>query len=163
MSNYTSIGYVGRPCIFFFFQKVWWPYATLFSFIFLYTIQYIHSYNHTSFIHKHSLRPISISSQLSAQWAEPPWGAEPRFELGPALQQASALPTLRYERPGRGAGAWRRCNKRRHQQRPSPSRPLQQGGRRVARPRQGRPWPRLGRGLFSVRWSRYFPFSIFDF
>ncbi len=24
---------------------------------------------------------------------EPPWGAEPRFELGPALQQASALPT----------------------------------------------------------------------
>jgi hypothetical protein len=28
-------------------------------------------YIHTSFIHKHSLRPISISSQLSAQWAEP--------------------------------------------------------------------------------------------
>ncbi len=28
-----------------------------------------------------------MSSQLSAQWAEPPWGAEPRFELGPALQQ----------------------------------------------------------------------------
>ncbi len=46
-----------------------------------------------SFIHKHSLRPISISSQLSAQWAEPPLGAEQRFELGPALQQASALPT----------------------------------------------------------------------
>jgi hypothetical protein len=34
-----------------------------------------------------------MSSQLSAQWVEPPWGAEPRFELGPALQQASALPT----------------------------------------------------------------------
>ncbi len=34
-----------------------------------------------------------MSSQLSAQWAEPPWGAKPRFELGPALQQASALPT----------------------------------------------------------------------
>ncbi len=34
-----------------------------------------------------------MSSQLSAQWAEPPWGAEKRFELGPALQQASALPT----------------------------------------------------------------------
>jgi hypothetical protein len=48
-------------------------------------------YIHTSFIHKHSLRPISIYSQLSAQWAEPLWGAEPRFELGPALQQASAL------------------------------------------------------------------------
>jgi hypothetical protein len=39
------------------------------------------------------LRHISISSQLSAQRAEPPWGAEPRFELGPALQQANALPT----------------------------------------------------------------------
>ncbi len=24
---------------------------------------------------------------------KPPWGAEPRFELGPALQHASALPT----------------------------------------------------------------------
>ncbi len=34
------------------------------------------------------LRPISIFSQLS-----PPWGAEPGFELKPALQQASALPT----------------------------------------------------------------------
>ena len=60
---------------------VWWPYATLLAFIFLF------------YIHQHSLRPISISSQLSAQWVEPPWGAEPRFELGPALQQASALPT----------------------------------------------------------------------
>ncbi len=50
-------------------------------------------YIHTSFSYKHSLRPISISSQLSAQRAEPPWVAEPRFELGPALQQASALPT----------------------------------------------------------------------
>ncbi len=27
---------------------------------------------HNSFIHKHSLRLISISSQLWAQWAEPP-------------------------------------------------------------------------------------------
>jgi hypothetical protein len=59
---------------------------------FFYTID---TFIHHSFIHKHSLRPIfiSISSQLSAQWAEPQWGAEPGFELGPALQQASALPT----------------------------------------------------------------------
>jgi hypothetical protein len=57
---------------------------------FLYTVD---TFIHHSFIHKHSLRPISISSQLSAQWAEPPWGAKPRFELGPALQQASAPPT----------------------------------------------------------------------
>jgi hypothetical protein len=70
--------------------KVWWPNATLFAFIFLYTVD---TFIHHSFIHKHSLRPISISSQLSAQWAELPMGAEPRFELGPALQQASALPT----------------------------------------------------------------------
>ncbi len=32
-----------------------------------------------------------MSSHLSAPWAEPPWGADPRFELGPALQKASAL------------------------------------------------------------------------
>jgi hypothetical protein len=39
------------------------------------------------------MRPNYISSQLQAQWAEPPWGSETRFELGPALQQASALPS----------------------------------------------------------------------
>jgi hypothetical protein len=54
----------------YFFLKVWWPYATLFAFIFsLYnTVD-----TFIQFIHKHSLRPISKSSQLSAQWAEPPW------------------------------------------------------------------------------------------
>jgi hypothetical protein len=57
---------------------------------FFYTID---TFIQHSFIDKHSLRPISISSQLSAQWAGPPWGVDPRFELGPALQQASALPT----------------------------------------------------------------------
>jgi hypothetical protein len=72
------------------FIKFWWPKATLFAFIFLYAVDTI---IHHSFIHKHSLRPIFISSRLSTQWAEPPWGAEPRFKLGPALQQASALPT----------------------------------------------------------------------
>jgi hypothetical protein len=61
--------------------KVGWPNATLFAFIFLYTVD---TFIHHSFIH---------SSQLSAQCAEPPRGAELRFELGPALQQASALPT----------------------------------------------------------------------
>jgi hypothetical protein len=30
---------------------------------------------------------------LKAQWEDPPCGAEPRIELGPALQQADALPT----------------------------------------------------------------------
>ncbi len=39
------------------FLKVWWPYATLLAFIYLTidTFRYIH----TSFIHKHSMRPIS--------------------------------------------------------------------------------------------------------
>ncbi len=31
--------------------------------------------------------------RVFAQQGEPPWDAEPRFELGPALQQADALPT----------------------------------------------------------------------
>ncbi len=70
-----------------FFLKFWWPNATLFAFIFLWYSRYIH----TSFIHKHSLRPISISSQLSAQWAEPPWGAEIRtWACLTASQRASA-------------------------------------------------------------------------
>ncbi len=70
-------------------RKIRWKSKCLIiAFIFLYTVD---TFIHHSFIH--SLRPISISSQLSAQWVEPPWGAEPRFELGPALQQASALPS----------------------------------------------------------------------
>jgi hypothetical protein len=44
-----------------FFEKVWWPYATLFEFIFLFDYRYIHTYSN-SFIHKHSLRPIAISA-----------------------------------------------------------------------------------------------------
>ncbi len=31
--------------------------------------------------------------RVFAQQGEPPWDAEPRFELGSALQQADALPT----------------------------------------------------------------------
>jgi hypothetical protein len=57
----------------------------LYLFFFL---QYIHSYNHLlkTFAEAHLHIFIAIG-----QWAEPPWGAEPRFELGPALQQVSAL------------------------------------------------------------------------
>ncbi len=68
------------------FKKVWWPFATLWI-----HFSFHNRYIRTSFIHKHSLRPNSVSSQLSTQWAESPWGAVPRFEIGPALQQASAL------------------------------------------------------------------------
>jgi len=37
--------------------------------------------------------PSKSPRRLWAQWEKPPWGAEPRFELGPAIQQADALPT----------------------------------------------------------------------
>jgi hypothetical protein len=33
-----------------------------------------------------------------AQREKPPWGAEPGFELGPAIQQASALPIVKFIR-----------------------------------------------------------------
>ncbi len=39
-------------------------------------------------------RPFFLNPhRVFAQQGEPPWDAEPRFELGPALQQADALPT----------------------------------------------------------------------
>ncbi len=58
--------------------------------IFIFLFQYIHSYNH-SFITFAEV--IYICSKLQAQWAEPPWSAETRLELGPSLQQASSLPS----------------------------------------------------------------------
>jgi hypothetical protein len=77
-----------------FFFKVWWQDATLFVY-FSYFITYIHSFiqshSYNTFIHRHSLRPLSIS----AQWGNTSLscGAEARIELGPALPQADALPT----------------------------------------------------------------------
>jgi hypothetical protein len=66
-------------------------------FIFLYFITYIHtfiqSHSFKTIIRRHSLRPLSISSSLVCSVGEPPCGAELRIELGPALQQADALPT----------------------------------------------------------------------
>ncbi len=59
-------------------------------FIFFIFIQ-SHSYN--TFIRHHSPGSLSMSSSLVAQWEKPPCGAELRIELGPALQQADALPT----------------------------------------------------------------------
>jgi hypothetical protein len=63
---------------------------------FSYFITYMHiliqSHLYNTFIHRHSLRPLSISSSLVCSVGEPPCGAEPRIELGPALQQADALP-----------------------------------------------------------------------
>jgi hypothetical protein len=65
--------------------------------LFLKFIIFLHSfiqYNHTPFILHHSLRPVFLTPhRVFAQQGEPPWDAETRFELGPALQQADALPT----------------------------------------------------------------------
>jgi hypothetical protein len=61
------------------------------SVIFFYNIHTVQSSNHIHTIH--SPRPFSISSSLVAQWERPPCGAELGIELGPAFQQADALPT----------------------------------------------------------------------
>jgi hypothetical protein len=45
------------------------------------------------YIHHHSPRPLSVFFIAFAQGEKPPWGAELGFELRPAIQQASALPT----------------------------------------------------------------------
>jgi len=67
----------------------------IFSYFF---ITYVHSFNHIhtvpTFIHRHSLRPLSpFPHRLYAQWETPLCGGELRIELGSALQQAHALPT----------------------------------------------------------------------
>jgi hypothetical protein len=56
----------------------------------------IHSLNHIYTIHLSVAIRWGLSPsphRLKAQWEDPPCGAEPRIELGPALQQADALPT----------------------------------------------------------------------
>ncbi len=66
------------------FLKVWWHFATLFE------IYYFLTYNTIThpFILHHSPRPVFLNPhRVFAQQREPPWDAEPRFELGPALQQ----------------------------------------------------------------------------
>jgi hypothetical protein len=47
-----------------------------------------HSYNHISVAICWGLSPSP--HRLKAQWEDPPCGAEPRIELGPALQQADS-------------------------------------------------------------------------
>ncbi len=56
----------------------------------------VHSFNQIHSIHLFvAIRPrsLSISSSLVSLVGKPPCGAEPRIELGPALQQADALYT----------------------------------------------------------------------
>jgi hypothetical protein len=56
----------------------------------------MHSFNHIHTIHLSIAIRWDLSPsphRLKAQWEDPPCDAEPRIELGPALQQADALPT----------------------------------------------------------------------
>ncbi len=39
------------------------------------------------------IKPVFLYPRFIAQQTELPGGGEPRFELGPALQQANTLPT----------------------------------------------------------------------
>jgi hypothetical protein len=78
-----------------FFSKGWWQDATLFVY-FSYFLTFIYSFNHIQTVHlsiaiRRGLSPFLHC--LSAQWETLHCGAEPRIELGPALQQADALPT----------------------------------------------------------------------
>ncbi len=50
------------------------------------------TYIHSSFTIRRACLLVSSSLLRSAR-EEPPWDAEPRIELGPATQQADALPT----------------------------------------------------------------------
>jgi hypothetical protein len=71
-------------------RKVWWQHATLLVFINLYTLD---TFTHHSFINIHwGPSPYLHSCRLSG-WNLHGVASRPRFELGPALQQASALPT----------------------------------------------------------------------
>jgi hypothetical protein len=64
-------------------KKVWW-HQPLFLFIF-YIFRKIHS-----FIHPFAEGPL-LFPHCSSLSREPPWGVEPGFELGLAIQQADAL------------------------------------------------------------------------
>jgi hypothetical protein len=62
----------------------WCYYFCLFWYFIVHTIIPWHSYKHSSIAIRRGFSPSS--HRWSAQW-EKPWGAEPRFELGPSLQQ----------------------------------------------------------------------------
>jgi hypothetical protein len=66
--------------------------ATLFIYLF-HPFQFHTFYNHIHPLHLSISirRGISNSSLLVGHRGKPQWGAEPRFELWPAIQQASAL------------------------------------------------------------------------
>ncbi len=90
-----GVGATFEYFFFFLFLKVWWQDVTLFCFFFIFYNMhtFIQSHSYNTFIHRHSLRPLSILIACLLSGETPPCGAEPWIELGPALQQADALPT----------------------------------------------------------------------
>ncbi len=63
--------------------------------LFLFFVNF-NNHSHSAIIHPSPFavaRLLVSSSLLRSAREKPPWGAEPRIELGPALQQADALPT----------------------------------------------------------------------
>ncbi len=62
--------------------------------LFILSFSSIHNHIHTVYSFTSIRRGLSpFLHSCFAQREKPPWGAEPGFELGPAIQQASALPT----------------------------------------------------------------------
>jgi hypothetical protein len=60
--------------------KVWWPYASVFYFTFT-----IHTFTPISFITFAVANLHIFTAACTVGGTEPPWGAEPRFKLGPAF------------------------------------------------------------------------------
>jgi hypothetical protein len=71
---------------YFFVLKVWWHAATLFIYFDIYRA-YIQYFLYIILVECHSWSPHCFRSVEGLLV----WGAEPRFELGPAIQQADAL------------------------------------------------------------------------
>ncbi len=78
-----------------FFLKVWWHDATLFVYFSYFFITYIHSFSQShsfnTFIHRHSLRPLSISSSLVCSVGK-------HLPVVPRRESTSGLP---YSKPTR--------------------------------------------------------------
>jgi hypothetical protein len=70
--------------------------AKKYVFLIFFIFSYINSISFIQHIHPSPFAEIFcyiVHNRQQAQWENPPWGADPRIELGPAFQQANALPT----------------------------------------------------------------------
>jgi hypothetical protein len=70
------------------FLRFWWQDATLFVYFHIF-ITYIHSFNHNTFIRRHSLKPLTISSSLCQLSGE-------NLPVVPSRESNSGLP---YSKP----------------------------------------------------------------